>query len=210
MKKIYSFKSIVVLAMALFANVAVAQNLIVTANGVPVSDGDVVEVACEFEDYSEPGFTMLRYAWYPELYASTTSGRQNLTVTVTSVEDTDGFQLCWPQNCLFVAPGGSATSTSSIDTIPQDLQIHKEIWAYSEEEIPTAGGEIKVKLEGYLDDIEFTVKALLPGEMAVDENFADQNEATTYFTLEGLQVDHPAKGMYIVKKGAKAKLMYIK
>lgn len=212
MRKFYSLKSIAVCTLALLSNVAVAQNLIVTSHGNPVSDGDVIEVPCDIIDYSQPPVLdfCYHYQWNPLLEASTSKGSETLQVTVTNSGNTKGFQICWPNACQSITPGASVSTSGLIDTKPADLQIERELDAYKVEDVPTEGGEITVKLETSSETIEFKVVCLVPEDDAVEENLASINEKTTYFTLEGIQVENPSKGIYIVKKGSKAKLMYKK
>ncbi len=210
MRKLYKIKSFAVCALALVANVAVAQNLKVTSHGNPVANGDVIEVACEVVDYSMPGTTLeycFSYSWDPHIEAATLNGEEGLIVTLTSINNTTDFQLCWPMQCTSLPAGESVSSQGNIKTEPADLGIHKELMIYSPDQVPTVGGEAKVELETTEEVIEFTIKCLMPGDNAVGENFADMNQKATYYTLEGIQVENPTKGMYIVKKGATAKLM---
>lgn len=209
MRKLYTIKSIAVCALALAANVAVGQNLKVTSHGNPVANGDVVEVACEFMDYSVPGYEYYSYSWDPHLEAAALTGEERLSVTLTSINDTEDFQLCWPSQCNILPPGESLSSQGNITTEPVDLGIHKNLVYYNKVEAPF-GGEVKVKLEANEEVIEFTVKCLMLDDNAVGENLSDLNQKATYFTLEGIQIEHPTKGMYIVKNGAKAKLIYKK
>lgn len=210
MRKLYTIKSIAVCALALVANVAVGQNLKVTSHGNPVANGDVIEVACEFEDYSVPGIMeCYSYSWDPHLEAATLSGEEGLTVTLTSINYTPDFQLCWPSQCSILPAGGNISSHGNITTEPVDLGIHKNLVYYSKEE-NLVGGEVTVKLEANGEAIEFTVKCLMPVDNAVGENLSDMNQKATYFTLEGIQIENPTTGIYIVKKGAKTKLIYKK
>lgn len=210
MRKIYTFKSIAVCALAMLANVAMGQNLKVTSNGKAVSNGDVIELGYEFEDYSVPeiGAYNFYFTWDPHLEASTESGSENLIVTVTSINDSNGFQLCWPMGCKEVEPGKSVSSEGEITTNPVDLMIHKEVIFYEEGLKPTEGGEAKVTLECGDETIELTIKLLLEDINAVDENIADSNEQAVYYSLDGIQIEKPTvKGMYILRKGSKAKVI---
>ncbi len=213
MKKFYTFKSIALLALAVMANVAAAQNLKLTSNGNPVENGAVIELPYVFEVEAYPEFNLYIYSyiWNPHFEVSTTSGEANCTVTLTSLENTSGFQLCWPDGCKFANPGQSITSTGNVTTEPSDLQIHKEFSPDTADEKPTEGGSIKLTVKSGSETIECTVICLLEEYNGVDENIAEIDQPTTYYTLEGIKVDRPtAKGMYIVRKGSKSKVMYKK
>ena len=195
------------------ANVAFGQNLKVTYDGTPVTDGQVIDLPYEVEDYSYPelNFYVYEYAWNPHLMASVESGSADLTVTVTSVDDTEGFQICWPMTCNFVKPNSSAVVSGTIETTPVDLQIDKITQINEPGVLPTEGGKVKVKFECGSETMEITINAILEEKGAgVGENISDANEKTTYYTLEGIQVENPTKGMYVARKGGKSKLIYKK
>lgn len=209
MKKIYFFKSALAGAFALLANVAAGQSLFVTSNGVEVSNNDVIEVPYVLEDYSMPemGFYAYQYKWDPCLEVATEEDSANLTVTVTSLNNTDGFQICWPQQCRQIMPGESVTSSGNIDPEPSNLEIHKEITLVESGAKPTEGGEVRVTLESGDEVLELTIKCLLSDTNGVGENLAESNEATSYYTLDGIKVENPTqKGMYIMRKGGNAKV----
>ncbi len=207
MKNIYSIKSALAVACALLANVAVGQSLIVTSNGEEVENGAVIEIPYEFEDYSEQGLAYFVYTWDPHLAVATEDGPLKLTATVTSIDNTEGFQICWPMGCEQVDPGKSASSSGTIDAEASDLQIHKEFSVYDTPVKPTEGGEVKVTLECSEITFEVTLKCLLTDSNAVGENFAESNEPASYYTLDGVKIENPTqKGMYIMRKGGKAKV----
>ena len=209
MKKIY--KSLAAVACAFIANAAFGQNLVVTADGNPVANGDVIDLPYEFfiEDFPEFGFTYYKAIWDPHLEVSTTSGSAQLTVTLTSIDAT-GFQLCWNGLCKAPTLGDSVSSTDPIGTTPEDLQIHKEEYLDSANAVPSAGGTVKVKLQSDSESMEITINAIVSEKNGVSENWVDDSLPTVYFTLEGIQVDNPTKGIYVARKGSKAKLVYKK
>lgn len=210
MKKIYAIKSAFAMGLALMANVAFGQTLKVTSNGNPVSNGDVLEVAYEFEDLAMPEYGIDYYGiftWDPHLEVASEDGPANLLATVTSLDNTSGFQICWPMGCKQVDAGKSASSSGQIDAKASDLQIHKEISSYDPNEKPTDGGSVRVTLECGDETFEVTVKCLLEDVNAVGENMAESNEPVSYYTLDGVKVENPTqKGMYIMRQGGKAKV----
>ena len=206
MKKIYNIKTLAVAAFALMANVAFGQTTFkLTANGVPVANGDVIDQPYDFEDYSMPeyDFYMYHYEWNPHLEISTLSGEADLTVTVTSLGETNGFQICWPMNCNFVQPGQSVVASGVINTTPADLKIDKVVELTEAGMVPTEGGSIKVMFECGAEVMEITVNALLVGA-GVGENLVDSNAAPEYYTIQGVRVAEPQKGQLVIeRKGAK-------
>lgn len=208
MKKFYmnKIKTAALMAFALLANVAVGQNFTVTSNGNPVENGAIIALQYEFEDYSAPEHEVYTYAyaWYPNLKVASTDGEVNVTVTVTSINDTNNIQICWPMQCHFVAPGTSQTETGTIDTTPSDLQIHKEDYYYEQGGAPTQVGEAKVTILSDTQSFECTLKFLLEDINGVEENFVDENAPAEYFTIQGIRVAEPQKGqLYIERKGSK-------
>lgn len=211
MKKFDKIKSVALVALALMANVAVGQNLKVTSNGVPVENGAVIDLPYIFEDYTVPGlFEYYIYDWNPKIEASLAEGIEEMSVTVTSLENSSGFQICWPSGCQQVNPGQSTTAKGQVNEDPADLQIHKEVGVNNANDKPTEGGKVKVTIETESETFELTVNCLLEGVNAVGENLVDKDENAVYYTLEGIKVENPGKGVYIVRKGSTAKLVYKK
>ena len=211
MKKFYTIKSLAVVAFALMANVAFGQNLKITAGGNPVADGDVLEVPYEVEDYSYPDIAYYNYTytWNPHLEASTVAGSDELTVTVTSVDNSAGFQICWPASCHQITPGAEVEVKGEITTEPVDLQIDKvttieEMDKEPENKLPTEGGSVKVKFVCGSDTMEITVNAVLADKNGVGENIAEAYSPIEYYTIQGVRVAEPQKGqLYIERKGGK-------
>lgn len=198
-------KSVAIMALALFANVAVAQNLKVTAYGNPVSDGDVIEVKCEFEDYSEDfGYFYVYCMWDPKLEVATEAGDQTLFVTVSRVEDLPTFEICWPSQCIEMGPDGIASTSGTIGTDPSHIDIH--IAANIEDENDSAlkgGGMSKVNLKCGSESMGLTLKALPVDINSVGE-IAGVNAPAEYYTIQGVRVAEPLKGqLYIERKGGK-------
>lgn len=205
-------KCVLVVALAVISNVAMAQGIKVTSKGNEVNNNDVVETPCDVEDYTEYGAGYV-YSWYPEIEVSSEAGDMSISVTLTAGEGTYGTQLCWPMNCQAPEPGKSVTSTGTIGTTPSNLQIHREFIPseeYENEEKPTKVKDIKVKIDYASTSMEFTVKFMLPDDNAVSEISNDGNTAPEYYSIDGTKVENPSKGLYIVKKGNKAKLEIFK
>lgn len=201
MKKFYTIKTIAVCAFAMLANIAVAQNLKVTANGKAVADGDVIEVACEYEDLYGVQWV---YAWNPHLEASTISGSENATVTLTSAADTEGFSICWPMTCVSVAAGQSVSTSGTLTTEPSDLVIHREAVLYSKDDPIPGAGSAKVTIVAGSDEMEITIKCLAPENADVDGISSEANLKAEYFSIQGVKVAEPQKGQLIIeRKGSK-------
>ena len=159
MKKIYKIKTLAVMALAVMANVAFGQNLKVTADGKPVANGDVVEVTCELEDYTEAfGFLYVYYTWDPKLEVSTANGDETLYVTLSQVEGQTPFEICWPSQCITYGPDGLAKTSGKIGTTPVAIDIHI-MGEITEDKKPSLdGGMSKVHMEGGSESLEFTLK----------------------------------------------------
>lgn len=211
MKKIYNIKSLALVSFALMANVAVGQNLKVTSDGQPVENGAVIQLPYEFADYSMPeyNFYSFQYLWDPNLEVATAAGEEDITVTVESLDNTEGYQLCWPQICQFAKPGAPVSSKGTVTTTPTYLSIHQEVSYDKEGVVPSESdlASIKVTIAGETETIEVIVKSILADKNGVEGVFNDSNAPTLYYTLDGIQVEKPTKGIYIVRKGGKAKLI---
>ena len=205
-------KWMLAVTLAVISNAAMAQDIKVTSKGEVVANNAVVETPCHVEDFTEYG-AGCDYNWDPEIEVSTESGEMPITVTLTAGENTFGTQLCWPNNCQALEPGKSVTSTGTIGTTPSNLQIHRSFLPeekYENEEKPTKVKDVKVKIDYASNSFEFTVKFMLPDNTAVSEISNDGNATPVYYSIDGTKVENPGKGLYIVKKGNKAKLEIFK
>lgn len=205
MKQIYKIKSIAVCALAILANTAVAQNLQVTSNGNPVSNGDVIELPYEFEDYSVPGIIeWYEYEWNPRLEVASAEEDTPLTITLSSSENNDGFELCWPSACVPRGEGESVSASGVIGPQFGYVNIHKALSYNSKDQVPTEASVVNISFKTPDETLEMTVKCLLQDENAVGENFADITAEPEYYTIQGLRVAEPQKGqLLIVRKGSK-------
>ncbi len=206
MKKFYKtkFKSVAALSLALLANVAFAQDLKVTSNGNPVSNGDIIDVECVFEDYTQDfGFFYLNCVWDPNLEVSTSEGSTTLNVTLSKVDNLPSFEICWPDQCINFGPDGTAKTSGTISTTPETVDIHIIEQVTDENDSSLGGGMSKVYLTSSAGALEFTLKALPVSLGSVGENIAD-NKVSEYYTIQGVRVAEPQKGqLYIVRKGSK-------
>ena len=213
MKKIYNIKSLSLVAFALMANVAVGQNLMVTSDGQPVENGAVIQLPYEFEDNSWPEYDLYSYSylWDPNIEVSTVEGEEDITVTVESLDNTEGYQLCWPQICQFAKPNAPVSSRGTVSMTPTYLSIHQGVTFDKEGEVPSESdlASIKVTIAGNTETIEVIVKSILADKNGVEGVVDDSNATTLYYTLDGIQVEKPTKGIYVVRKGGKAKLIKI-
>ena len=205
MKKFYmnKIKSVVALTLVMLTNVAFAQSLNVTSNGKPVNNGDVIEVAYDYEDWSMPeaNYYQYHYAWYPEIEVSSAEG-DTLSVTVKSEEDTDGFQICWPSMCIQVKPNEIVKVSGEIGSDPVNLQIHREINYYTEDYGEVASGVLAVKLASEVGNVDFTIKCMQSSNGVKDISTSESK--AEYFTIQGIRVAEPQKGQLVIeRKGGK-------
>lgn len=203
MKKIYSIKSALAVAFALLANIAVGQNLQVTADGNPVKNGDVIEVKAEVEDYSDLiGSLYLHCTWDPQLMVASQEGETTVNFTLTKIDDYTPFEICWPTQCI-VYKGEFATTSGTVGTTPSHIDIHIIAEKTMQNpDVSLAGGMNKVRIDSGSESLEFTLKGLPVEEAAVDGIAAEAK--AEYFTLQGVRVAEPQKGqVYIERKGGK-------
>ncbi len=209
MKKFYSIKSALAVACALLANVAAGQSLMVTSNGEEVENGAVIELPYELEANEYPEFDLYdyTYTWDPQIEVASDEENTKLTITVSSEKNDDDFQLCWPGNCIPRKTGESVSSTGKIGPEWQLVNLHKAVSFDKKGEVPEVAPVVKITFETASETMEITVKCLLTDSNAVDENFAESNEPASYYTLDGVKIENPTqKGMYIIRKGGKAKV----
>ena len=205
MKKFYKIKTLTAIAFAFFANMALGQILVISSNGNPVSNDDVIELPYEFQDLSLPDYDYYeyKYTWDPHIYVSVSDGEEALTITVSSAENNDGFEICWPTVCAIRKQGEPVSVTGNVTTTPEYVSLHKSDSFYSVDERPTEAPEIKINFKTDTEDINVLVKCLLSGENAVNE-ISDINVVPVYYTIQGVRVAEPQKGqLYIERKGGK-------
>lgn len=205
MKKIYLIKTIAVCALAMLANTAIAQNLQVTSNGNPVSNGDVIELPYELEDYSIPGLIELYdYEWNPNIEVASSEENTPLTITISSSDNKDGFELCWPMQCVDRNEGESVSSSGIIGPQFEYVFIHKSEAFDNKDEVPTVAPIINITFTTSSETLEITVKCLLQGENSVGENLSDITAVSEYYTIQGIRVMEPQKGQLLIeRKGSK-------
>lgn len=191
-------------ALALMANIAMGASFQVTSNGKAVANNDIIEQSYVMEDYSDLAPDMANYIWNPHLEAYSTDGNVAVSVSVTAAENTESLTICWPMQCVMVPAGGTVTASGTLSADPSDLQIHREIFVTSKEEVPTEEGSSIIKVSSDSETLEFTIKFLLTDGSGVGENIADNNVAPEYYTIQGIRVAEPQKGqLYIERKGSK-------
>ena len=207
MRKLYktTIKTAALMAIAFMANVAAGQNLKVTANGKPVSNGDVIEVQCEFEDYTPDfGFFFVSYVWNPQLEASIAEGTTTLNATLSKVDDLTPFDICWPANCIMYEPDGTASTSGKIGTEPSHIDIHIREDVSDENDTALAGGMSKVRLKADSETLEFTLIGMPADINGVGENLADDKSPIEYYSIQGVKVAEPQKGQLVIeRKGGK-------
>lgn len=175
--------------------------LVVTADGEPVTDGQVLNLDCivyeeNWGDDADPSI-FTEYKWDPELYAT---GSGSGSVTVTAVNK--GWQLCWPMNCQMIPAGQSAVGNGTFTSTPSNLQIHCAFQGYDNEvpELPEVISATVVVTNG---DESITVTLNCHQPNAVASVGSDIEALPEYYTLQGVRVAAPEKGIYIVKRGSK-------
>ncbi len=168
--------------------------MIVTSNGNSVKNGDIVLVECEIEDFSYLNeMDYIIYSWYPHVMVSTFDGSENLTVTLSSIDNSYDFKLGWMSSQNLEA-GGTLEASGPIDTNPIDLQICKDYCAFSKDELPPAPGQVRVNLKTSSEEIEFTIKCQSVLKLSISPKTAELTVGESLIlNAEGYPEDAPNK-----------------
>lgn len=189
-------KILLSLAVVCGFGIANAASLQVTAGGNTVNNGDILEFEPELMEYPIPdtGEIMKDYEWPVFVYCAATSGEVAANVTVSS--EFEGFQICWPNNCVPCPKGESKTVEGTFTTTPADLQIH-----FFPPEVPATSETVAVTVKDTAsgETISFTVMCLAPAENAVDAIGADKGEIVEIYDLSGRRVAERQSGVNIIR-----------
>lgn len=191
-------------ALVLGALTSDAQDLYVTAMGQMVPNGETVDLACLEKDEQEAfGMLFVSYRLMPELKIVSPSV-QNLEITVTNTSQLSKpvLNFCWPSTCMGIDKGASLTRTGLSNDFGGDLGVESP-WV-PEEDMPAGGLNqsctIKIVPAG---GSPYTINVNMLGvENGVDGVMADES-APVYYNLQGVRVDNPDRGIYVVRQGGK-------
>lgn len=200
-------------AFAAFAMGASAQNFALTCN---VAEGDLVngqtidvDITAEIE--YENGIKLSEvYEYNPHFTARSLTGDAiNINVTVNS---SIPYQICFPANCVNGEAGQSTTVSGPISTEGSDLRFDigcgmvlydngEEFW--NDFENPGAGtGTITVSDGTTSITVNVNWTGKLKGTDSV-EGIGAEDAAKEYYNLQGMRVERPESGLYIVRQGRK-------
>ncbi|MDE6668421.1 MAG: hypothetical protein K2K26_01915 [Muribaculaceae bacterium] len=193
--------------MAAFAAMtlgAAAQNVAVTSS---VTEGDIENGATVIVPW-EIGFEMegmTMFEWNPHFTVRSLSGmNEEITVYATS---SITAQLCWPSNCQAIMGGNEVNATGTVNGTGSDLQFDRSDWDYEGGSTPSEAnsgtGCLRI-VDSDNNEIVINVEWSLEKEGSGVENIAtDINAPVEYYSLTGVRVNNPGKGIYIVKRGNK-------
>lgn len=164
----------------------------ITSHGNPVENGSVIDVECLVEEYEQ-----FYYTWDPELYISSTSADETVSVTLETASD--NLSICWPMLCVDVPANKSFTVEGVATSTPKNMLVHF-IYQFPEPhdfgaQLPTA--EVKVKGSGS-DLLAFTIRGLAPEDAGTSAVDADACKVAAVYDLLGRPSSLTAKGMKIV------------
>lgn len=199
-------KTLLMSAFMACAGLMSAQTLSFTVSGKPVNNGD--EVFSYNVNYIPP-----EDGWpatiqlFPEVFV-TSDQNTSLTVEMKNTSESPDMvlQMCWPTICQSCAPGNTISSESNIKAgDANDLKIDS-FWLDAIEGVTYVG---KCEITAYptgAPDKKFSFKLTMqypqdPG--AVDGIEMDSDVAPVYYNLQGVRVENPENGLYIVKRGNK-------
>lgn len=201
-------KNLLLGAFLAFAGIASAQTLSITVDGQAVENGGTFTSTAVHIDEGEPGddyYFSIQLAPKVELTASS-DVKATVEFTPTKVEIGNGLQMCWPQNCQMASVGKTISSSNDLVAgVAQNLMIDS-FWADVEKDKKyTCEATVKAYVTNSpADSFEFTLVMVYDGTPdAVDGIEADSNAPAVYYNLQGVQVENPGQGIYIVKRGSK-------
>ncbi len=215
--------------MAAFAAMtlgAAAQNVAVTSN---VTEGDIENGATVtvpwhviLEDRENKDSQFVMFEWNPHFTVRALAGKEDITVYATS---SITAQLCWPISCQAISPDNTVNANGSVNTNGSDIQFDRSITydninpvnnPYYGLDVPTAPAEDNYGT-GCLrvvdsDNNEIVINVIWSVEdLSGVKNIAnDIDMPAEYYSLTGLRVTNPKKGIYIVKRGNKVTREVIK
>ena len=192
--------------MAAFAAMtlgAAAQNVAVTSS---VTEGDIangatVDVPWQI-GFEMEGMTM--FEWNPHFTVRSLSGMsEEITVYATS---SITAQLCWPSNCQAIMGDNEVNATGTVDGNGSDLQFDRSDWDYEGGSTPSeanAGTGCLRIIDSDNNEIVINVVWSLGSGSGVQTIDTDIDAPAEYYSLTGVRVNNPSKGIYIVKRGNK-------
>ncbi len=201
-------KNLLLGAFLAFAGIASAQTLSITVDGQAVENGGTFTSNAVHIDEGEPGddyYFSIQLAPKVEISASSDV---NATVefTPTKVEVGAGLQMCWPRNCQMAKVGQTISSSNDLVAgAAQNLMIDS-FWTDAEKDKKyTCEATVKAYVtNNSSDSFEFTLVMEYDGTKGAVEGIeADNNAPAVYYNLQGVQVENPTQGIYIVKRGSK-------
>lgn len=179
-------------------NVGNESTLKLTADGKTINDGDVINVyPHDILEYEDGGTNMYLLSWDAKIFASSTLGETDLTLTVNTNDN--GFNICWPLNCKFVTPGTEFSTTDLIYSSPTDLQFHCTA-DFSESQIKK-GGYLSAKCSATDQDgnsVSFTVNCQITDKAGVGA-INNDNVISEIYDATGRRINSVSKGINIIK-----------
>lgn len=201
-------KNLLLGAFLAFAGIASAQTLSITVDGQAVENGGTVTSYTVHTDEGEPGpdyYFSVQLAPKVELSASEDTNA-SVEFTPTKMETVTGAQMCWPSSCQMTQEGKTLYASGALTANkPANLMIDSA-WTDIEKDTPCS---IESTVKAYVtnnpsESIEFTLIMKYPGTPGAVEGIeADNNAPAVYYNLQGVQVENPTQGIYIVKRGSK-------
>ncbi len=184
-----------------FTGMMSAQNLTLAVDGQPVANGDVVTSNTVDGDLYDPEWPSIQLK--PEVTAKSDA---DLDITVEMKNTgTINLQMCWPTQCQMCQPGKSVTASGELSADKDTNLTIDSAWMDYEEGKTYAGS---CEITAYPSSnpsqaITFTLNMEYPSTNAVEGIETDANAPAVYYNLQGVRVENPSQGIYIVKRGNK-------
>ena len=189
----HSLSKIILLSSFIFISSMAYGAVNLTSHGHPINNGDVIMAECFKEELGD----MKYYSWDPEIFISSDSGNQTVTVTFTS--EFQGFSICWPMVCQDVLPGKSLTVKGEAGSDPRNMLIHCNLDSSNAPDFNISVPMATVRVTGGDgSSLEFTLQCLAPEDAGVDDITDSDKSIRIIYNEAGIPVVSFNKGLNLI------------
>ena len=199
-------KTLLLSMLAFGALTAGAQSFAVMVEGNEIENNSTIDCYNISEEAAQFGDFQID----PEVQlVSSEDATFTVSVTNTSAEDAPtSIQFCWPSGCVMVNPGQSQTQTGAVKAnIASNLLIDTNPIGASEvpqEKFTISCAIVIVPENDPSNSFSFNLNMIYdPNYDAAVDGIIMEDIAPEYYNLNGVRVNNPDNGIYIVKRGSK-------
>lgn len=190
MKKILLGLSLILSSLAALAQTS---NIEVTSFGKTLSNGEVVYLGYEVQDWG----AFISYEWESGLYVRSKSGNVDLTMSLLS-EQGNVFAICWPDFCITAGANVPLVKHGTIGTDQVFLDTHALFDCIGGKQ-PTFPMTAQITFtEGNGASTVITLNCLNEDAAGVEDIAVDGVEVSRIFDLQGRELSELQPGINIV------------